>query len=689
MEKSISLDHMTLGVCYYPEHWDESLWENDLDRMLACGIEAVRVFEFAWNLVEPQDGIFDFTLFDRFLDLAAKKGMKVIMCTPTATPPAWLTYKYPEVLNVTYDGTPYCHGHRRHYNYNSKVYQFYTERIVETLGKHFDNHPAIVGWQLDNELNCEVNEFYSDSDREAFRSYLKEHFKTLDALNDAIGGRFWNISYTDWNEVDLRRLTPGKRFNPHMALLEKRFFSKSCIRYAKLQSDILRKYIGNRFITTNGVFGHLDSHEMTNNTLDFITYDSYPAFAYGDGMVEDTAAGRTLGDRAWSAKLSTVRSISPNFGIMEQQSGAGGANGSRTAPMPKPGMMRLWTMQSVAHGADYVSYFRWRTAPYGEEIYWHALNDYSNLPNRRIRELEGIHEDFVKLRDVTGSRYEAKVGLVCDYLNEWDGELDIWHGPLDSSSRQAIFAAAQHNHTPIDMVYIRKTNTYETKLEDLSKYDVLFYPHATILTQSTASLLHAYCENGGKLIMGARTGYKDEYGRCPMVAMPGFARELCGTEVVDYTTARKDEIPVTIRLGDQALPAPDFHDVLRPVDGGHALGFFQNGFFSGEPAVICKDYPNNGKAFYVGAGFAEDMVKSLLEITGVFEPYSKDISCHKDIELACRATATEHYFFLLNYSSASKPVILGRKFKNLLDGKTLMGTIDIAPYDVLVLKAEK
>lgn len=685
MDKSIHLDHMTLGVCYYPEHWDESLWSEDLDRMLDLGLEVVRVFEFAWNLVEPEDGEFDFEIFDRFLNLAADKGMKVIMCTPTATPPVWLTSKYPEVLNANAAGVLYNHGHRRHYNYNSTIYRFYTERIVEKLGQRYGNHPAIIGWQLDNELNCELNEFYSESDRKAFRKYLKAHFGALNNLNDAIGGRFWNISFSDWSQVDLRRPTPNGRYNPHLALLEKRFFSRSAIDYAKLQSGILRKYIGDRFITTNGLFGHLDNHEMTNSSLDFITYDSYPAFAYGDRMINDTISGRTIGDRVWSAKLSAVRSVSPNFGIMEQQSGAGGANGSMTAPMPKPGMMRLWTMQSVAHGADYVSYFRWRTAPYGEEIYWHALNDYSNLPNRRLDELAQIHTDFQKMSEIPGSRYEARVGILCDYLNEWDGEIDIWHGPLDAASRAAIFAAAQHSHTPVDMVYIRNTNSHKTSLAELRCYDLLIYPHATILTEDTAQLLSEYCQAGGKLVMGARTGYKDEYGRCPMMAMPGYAHNLCGVEVIDYTTERKEEPPMTILLGEATLAAPIFHDVLKPVDDGKVIARFGGGYFKDAPAIVCKTYANGGKAYYVGSGFSEDLAGAILSICGVKSPYDTIISCPAEIELACRVKGNRRHYFLLNYTASEQIVHLKQEFRSVLTGENIQGDLRLPPYGVSLL----
>ena len=205
--------------------------------------------------------------------------MKVIFCTPTATPPAWLTHKYPEVLNARIDGALYRHGMRRHYNYNSPVYRELAARVVDSIAAHYCAHPAVIGWQIDNDLNCETDVFYSESDHAAFRAYLKEKFKTLEALNEAMGTVFWNQTYTSWDEIYLTRLNAQNTGNPHLALEEKRFISYSTISFAKLQAEIIKKYIlSHQFITTNGIFGHLDSHEMTDAALYFITYDSYPWF---------------------------------------------------------------------------------------------------------------------------------------------------------------------------------------------------------------------------------------------------------------------------------------------------------------------------------------------------------------------------------------------------------------------------
>lgn len=682
--KSIRMERPTLGTCYYPEHWDASMWGDDLKRMLAHGIEIVRVFEFAWNIVEPYEGVFDFTLFDRFLDLASKENMRVIMCTPTATPPAWLTTRYPEVLNADVDGNLMHHGHRRHYTYNSPKYIFFTERIVKTLAKRYGNHPAVIGWQIDNEINCEINEFYSDADRVAFRRYLQDHFGTLEALNEAIGANFWSQSYTEWEQVDLSRHTLAMHGNPHLALLEKRFFSKSAIRFVKLQSDILRAYVADRFVTTNGIFGHLDNFEMVDQALDFMTYDSYPNFAYGQEGINSGGTG--LKDRSWSVNLSYARALSPNFAVMEQQSGANGWDFRMLSPMPKPGQMRMWTLQSIAHGADYISYFRWRTCAYGTEIYWHGLNDYSNQPNRRLEELKQTHEDLGQLRALAGATYEANVAIVSDYLNEWDAERDQWHGPLDKASRASIFAAAQKSHTPLDLLWIRHTNTHDTPLCKLLRYKVLFYPHATILTQETAALLTAYVMAGGTLIMGSRTGYKDAYGRCPMQPMPGFARDLCGAEVKDYTFAHSGE-EIVVDWNGTTYGAPIFHDILQPVQGGECAAVFQGGYYHGACAMTVKRYASGGAAYYLGSGFSEKMAYALLAETGVATPYRHVMECVPEVELACRAKDGIRYYFVINYTDAQQRIDIKTEMLDAFAGKNALGSVPLAPYDARVFVA--
>ena len=493
---------MSLGTCYYPEHWDKKLWREDLDRMLENGIKTIRIAEFAWSKVEPREGEFTYEFFDSFLDVVSETKMKVIFGTPTATPPAWLTNKYPEVLNCRMDGVKFRHGMRRHYNYNSPVYQKLSKIIVEKFAEHYAKHPSVVGWQIDNEINCEADEFYSDSDTLAFREFLKEKYKTLEALNLAWGAVFWNQEYTQWEEIYVPRTTIHNSTNPHQTLDYIRFVSDSAVKFCKMQSDILRKYVKpGDFITTNGMFQNLDNHRMTDEALDVYTYDSYPNFAYC--LCEDPKHSRYLNDRRWSDKLTEVRSVCPHFGIMEQQSGANGWNTRMEAPAPKPGQMKLWAMQSVAHGADYVSFFRWRTCTMGTEIYWHGILDYDNRDNRKLAEVADIYRRTQAIQEITGAEYKAAFGVLRDYSNIWDAKVDVWHQRLAWASEEEIFTASQLNHTPMDYVYLLES----TEAEELLKYPVLIYPHGLLLSEKKAELLKEYVTKGGCLILGARTGH--------------------------------------------------------------------------------------------------------------------------------------------------------------------------------------
>lgn len=679
MEKSLHMDQLTLGVCYYPEHWPKELWPEDLKRMEEYGIKVIRIAEFAWNKFEPEEGVFTFEFFDEFMNVVKDYNIKVIFCTPTATPPAWLTEKYPDTLNANIQGVLYRHGQRRQYNYNSENYRRFSARITEKLAKHYGNHPSIIGWQIDNELNCEIDVFYSEADHAAFRTYVKEKYQTLERLNECWGTTFWNQTYTDWGQVYLDRPTPSYSGNPHKLLDEKRFISHSAISFCKMQSDILRKNIDpKQFITTNGVFTHLDSHEMTDTALDFITYDSYPNFAPAE--YSKPLGRENLMDRKWGRNLSQVRSISPNFGIMEQQSGANGWVNTMAAPSPKPGQMRLWTFQSVAHGADYVSYFRFRTCWIGTEIYWHGLLDYSNEPGRKIEELRQIHSDFVKLGDVAGSRYQADFAVIRDYDNEWDGEFDRWHGEIRKLSEDGIFKASQYTHTPMDFLYLRKSTT----LEELSRYKALFYPHATILEKETADLLKQYVEQGGLLIFGARTGYKDIHGRCPMRPMPGHVADLCGIKVKDFTIIGPYDNDVPVTWGNKTVYTQKFNDILEvTAPDTKVLATFGETYYAGE-AALTERAVGKGKVYYFGAGFHLETAELFLEQLALSHPYSDSIDLPEECELAVRKKGEKSYFFVLNYLGEPTSVTLKKEMKDVLNDKVVTGTIPVAPYGVSV-----
>lgn len=681
IEKSIRQDKLKLGTCYYPEHWDKALWKSDLERMKEAGIETIRIAEFAWSKFEPQEGEFTFEFFDEFLDLTDKEGMQVIFGTPTATPPAWLTNKYPEVLNARMDGVLYRHGARRHYNYNSTKYKELCANIVTKIAAHYGKRKSIIGWQIDNELNCEVDVFYSESDTAAFREFLKQKYTTLEALNEAWGTTFWNQTYMDWEEIYVPRTTINDSTNPHEVLDYTRFISDSACRFAKMQSDIIAQYKKETdYITTNGMFSNLDNHRMTNESLDFYMYDSYPNFAYC--LIEDPVHSTDLNDRKWSKNLAEVRSISSNFGIMEQQSGANGWNTRMEAPAPKPGQMTLWTMQSVAHGADFISFFRWRTCIMGTEIYWHGILDYANRDNRKLAEVKEIHQKFEKIGKLAGSRYEAAFGVIKDYNNVWDAGLDKWHERVDKKSQTGIFQAAQLTHTPMDYIYL----TEDTMGEELCKYPVLFYPHAVIVTQKTKALLEEYVKLGGTLVLGCRTGYKDETGKCVMANLPGLLQELSGTDVTDGTFVGMVDGKVSIDWDGEQVEAAVYNDILEPLtDEAEVLGTYTSNYYNGSAGLIKNSY-GKGNVYYFGGAFQRETAEVFLRKLEISEPYRNIMELPADVELAVRKKDNEAYYLLLNYSAEEVKVLLNEKLTNLYTGKEVIGEIILSAYETMVLE---
>ena len=680
MRKLVNGNSIDLGVCYYPEHWDRRLWAEDLERMLAAGLKTVRIAEFAWNLIEPREGEFTFGFFDDFLALAQEKGMQVIFCTPTATPPAWLTEKYPEVLNADREGNLIRHGSRRHYNYNSPVYQDFSRRIVEKSASHYGPHPAIVGWQLDNEFNCENSEFYSESDTRAFRMFLRDKYGTLNALNEAWGTVFWNQTYTEWEQIHVPRKTNTGAVNPHLQLDYYRFISDSVCRFAKQQADIIRKYCKDTdFITTNGIFGNIDYRRMQRESLDLLMYDSYPNFAY---CLDDYREEDVMMDRKWSRNLAEVRAVSPNFGIMEQQSGANGWNTRMEAPTPRPGQLTLWTFQSIAHGADFISYFRWRTCNFGTEMYWHGILDYSGRENRRLREVTEVSQKIKAIQEIAGTAYRAKVGILKDYDNIWDCQTDKWHERVDRVSQKSLFTALQRAHVPFDYVYLDE----KTGWKDLQKYEVLFYPHASILTKERTELLEQYVAEGGKLVMGCRTGYKEENGKCVTEHLPGLASKLTGTDIPEYSFVALDDGKVTAEWDGQKMEAAVFNDLLAPAgETAEVLAVYSNSYYAGTPALIRNRF-GKGEAYYFGGAFAMDTAELFIRKLCIEEPYAETLDVPADCELAVREKEGVQYLFVLNYGKDPAEVILKDGLRELLSGEHCFGRQVLEAYGVRVYK---
>lgn len=342
----------------------------------------------------------------------------------------------------------------------------------------------------------------------------------------------------------------------------------------------------------------------------------------------------------------------------------------------------LWTMQSVAHGADYVSYFRWRTCTMGTEMYWHGILDYDNRDNRKLAEVARTAKRLEAISEMTGAEYIAPLGVVKDYDNVFDAQLDVWHGRVADSSDMEIFVASQLNHTPMDAVYLLES----TELEDLKKYPVLLCPHAEMLTEKMAALFDAYVRQGGILIIGARTGQKDSNGQCVMKQMPGLLAPLTQSVVKEYTLIGPADDPVTMNWDGQEIETGVFNDVLA-VNGPDAkiLATYSGSYYAGEPAVI-ETSVGEGKVIHFGGSFTRKNVEKFLAYTGILEPFADIIQAPEMCEIALRRKNGQDYLMVLNFARTAQEITLKQPVTDLDNCEAICGSVVLKPFETKVYR---
>lgn len=319
----------------------------------------------------------------------------------------------------------------------------------------------------------------------------------------------------------------------------------------------------------------------------------------------------------------------------------------------------------------------------GTEIYWHGILDYSGRENRRIREVREIHKKVESIKEAAGSLYEAKVGVLKDYDNVWDAEVDAWHRRVEEVSQKGIFAAAQKSHTPMDYLYLND----ETKAEELKKYQVLFYPHPTMMNAARAEILKEYTKQGGTLVIGCRSGYKDMTGKCVMDKLPGLLAELTGTDIPEYSFIAPDTGKVTVDWEGSFFQAEVFTDLLEPLEGGKTEAVYTSDYYAGSGALIGHPY-GKGKAYYYGSTFTEEAADVFLEKLGVKSPYEAVISLPETCEIAVRRKGDTRYLFILNYEKTEAECRFHAVGTDLYTGEGLKGGFTIPEYGTCVIRLE-
>lgn len=525
---------MRLGVCYYPEHWPEDWWADDARRMAAMGLTRVRIGEFAWSRIEPEPGQYDWDWLDRAVEVLNGAGLGIIMGTPTATPPKWLVDQLPDMIAWDAEGRPRGFGSRRHYCFSHQGYREEAARIVMAMADRYGTHPAIVAWQTDNEYGCHDSAVsYSPAARDAFRYWLAAKYGEVSALNRAWGNVFWSMEYRSFAEVDLPNLTVTEA-NPAHWLDFRRFSSDQVVAFNRIQADILRAASPDRDIVHNfmGFFTQFDHHAVGRD-LDVASWDSYPLgfleqFWFSEDEKRTYLRQGHPDIAAFHHDLYRGCQREGRWWVMEQQPGP--VNWARFNPAPLPGMVRLWTLEAMAHGAELVSYFRWRQVPFAQEQMHAGL-----LRPDRVDDV-GAHEARQAAQDIAAigavGPPPRTVALVFDYQSDWVTDIQP-QGRGFSALRAAFeqYSALRRLGLDVDIV---------APAADLSGYRMVVIPCLPMIPDRLVERLQGFA---GPILIGPRSGSKTHDFSIPADLPPGALQALLPIKVVRVESLRDGVAP--------------------------------------------------------------------------------------------------------------------------------------------------
>jgi beta-galactosidase len=593
-------DLMNIGTYYYPEAWPREEWPRDMANMRKMGLEFVHMGEFAWAFMEPEEGRFDFGWLDRAVQLAADQGLKVVLCTPSATPPVWLTQKHPEVLMVDANGRTMVHGTREEATWSSDVYRRYVGKIVDALGRRYGHDPRVWGWQLDNELSHYGKEpDYSEPSQRKFRLWLRKKYGTIDALNRDWGDSFWSQMYQNFEQIRL----PNKeenvaQLNPHQQLDAQRWFADEAADYLRFQTEILRRSCGHRqWITTNHVNGSdVVNPSLTGWDFDATSWTLYPVH----GNLNRGPLGFRLGDPYLiSFGAEYFRSINGQAGVMELQPGQ--VNWGEYNTQPYPGAIHLWLLRIFACGARFACTYRYRQPLAGAELYHNGLVGTDGVtPSFGGRQYSQAAAEMVQLRRVAQvdapmpAAYAARRSAILYNIdNRWDIDNHKQTKGWDTYEHLLkYYAALKRSGAPVDII---------GEDRDFSKYAFLVAPAYQLLDPALVARWKAYVENGGHLILSCRTGEKDRRGQLWEGPWASPILGLIGARIAFYDTLPPPNVG-HVDAGGSQYPWSNWGEILHPEAGAGAqvLATYTDQYYAGEPAAITRKV-GRGDVTYIGA----------------------------------------------------------------------------------------
>ncbi len=648
---------MKFGVCYYPEHWPEARWATDARLMGEAGLEIVRIGEFAWAKMEPEDARYDWDWLDRAITTLADAGLQVVLGTPTATPPAWLTRAHPDILRVDAAGLRRNHGTRRHTCPNSPTYRRYSQRIVAAVSARYSADPRIIGWQIDNEFGGgKTARCYCDNCALAFRRWLHAKYGDIAALNDAWGTIFWSQSYNSFDQINPPNDEVNYK-NPSHLLDYYRFSSHSYVSYQQEQIDILRAANPDQFITHNfmGLYRDLDQFDLAAS-LDFVTWDNYPTgnpdrwrqLLYPPGedwRRNDPTYAYDVGDPLITgmAHALTYGLKDAPFWVMEQQ--CGHINWGDANPWVRPGTPRLWAWHAIGEGADAIVYFRWRATLLAHEQYHSGLLRHDASADVGYFDQLRLAREKALLDEIAAQPMMAEVAILFDVADLWALQMNPHRKDFDYLRHIFVFyAALRRRGVGVKLV---------SRQADLSPYKLVIAPSLHLADEAAANTLQDYVAGGGALLLGVRSGFKRPDNRVTDAPLPGALRALAGVTVTSW---RSLPAGVTLPISGE----------VAGLDG--AVGYWVEtletdtavpliAYAGGEGAAFAVNGVGNGRCFTLGF---YPMLQQAVALMGylVGELGLAAIPNLPPGLLACRRGP---YTILLNFTDEPLTAVLGNR----------------------------
>ena len=662
----IITDKFYLGSSYYPEWWDEKRWKEDFSLMASLDFNVVRMGEFAWSWYEPREGEYNFEPMLRALDCAKKHGISVIMATTTAVAPAWLYKKYPEIKGGNIYGH-YDFGGRKGQCLSSRIFLEYAEKITARQTEALGSHPAIIGWQLDNEPGFPFNDF-DERCTDGFREWLREKYGTIDELNKAWFTMFWSNVYNDFDEICIPVNASEGGWSREVQLDYRKYFSFTFNRLLSMEAGYVRKHSPGRFIYTNWPGANWSVHCFeAESYLDYAAWDNYVPQPFGEDYRIQLRASM---EHSFDRRLSHGKN---EFLVAEQK--------AYVDADANPDVIAAQTWLNISHGAFATVYFEWCMPLGGAEQGYGGVINTDRSPRRETKPVfEKLSADIKKIYPlISSAETQSEIAVLYSYENSWGTPGWTVDGFYDEEFFNAYGGFKNALKTNIDVVGIQ---------DDFSRYQYLIIPNCKIMTEEQAEKIRCFVRRGGVAIMSAETATHAESNQSLELLPPGLLRDVCGASVSTRVSAGE----LKKHTGESAVEFPDgtkcgVTNTVEVIDceGASPLAFYTSGRLKYKCAVSSNRY-GDGYALLFGTDgndvyWYEALARTVKDRFGIAPLLDAD----DGIIVSSRKTENSEYIFAVNMKDRPLSIRVGCEMTELLTDKVFSGELTLGAYSTAVL----